>query len=249
MPQSRDSQSPDLYASEVSVNPASKNRIYAGGLRRILRHALDSLFCKSFQDKVTLGNREGAQWTLRVGALDSNSIVYSGGVGGDISFEIELIKQFGLSVVIFDPSPIALETIRKHSNDPEIKRIEFNPVGLASESKSLRFEPSKVPGEWQMAVSEGNGSRVIACTTITNEMGRRGHKKIDLLKLDIEGFEYQVLQHCLENQLDIGQICVEFHDFLPDIGRKSTLESILALRNHGFCLIHKQRHDFTFLKS
>jgi FkbM family methyltransferase len=249
VPHSRDSQPPDLYSGDVNVNYSSKNRVYAAGLRRILRHALDSMFCKSFKDKLTLGNREGAQWTLCVGGLNSNSIVYSGGVGGDISFEIELVKRFGLSVVIFDPSPIALETIRNHSTDPEMKRIEFNPVGLASESKSLRFEPSNVPGEWQMSVGENNKSREIACTTIMGEMARHGHKNIDLLKLDIEGFEYQVLNHCLDNHLEIGQICVEFHDFLPNIGRKSTLESILALRKHNFNLVHKQRHDFTFLKS
>jgi FkbM family methyltransferase len=248
VPRSRDSESSGLHSPEEIVSGSSKNRDYAPSVRRILRHTLDSLFCRSFKDKVRLGNREGAQWTIRVGALNSNSVVYSGGVGGDISFELDLVRRIGLSIVIFDPSPIALETIRQHASDPEMQRIEFNPVGLAAESKSLRFEASNVPGEWQIAAGENLGSREIRCTTIPSEMERHGHKKIDLLKLDIEGFEYQVLKNCLENHLDIGQICVEFHDFFPNIRRMTTVESILALRKEKFSIIHKLRHDFTFLK-
>jgi len=248
VPRSRDSQPPDLYSEEININASPKKRIHAAGFRRLVRRSIDSVFSKSLKDKMTLGTKAGAQWTLCVGKLNSNSIVYSGGVGGNISFEIELVRRFGLAVVIFDPSPIALETIERHSSDPEMRRIEFNPVGLASESKNLYFEPSKVPGEWQMAAGEGAGSRKIKCTTIAYEMEKRGHNKLDLLKLDIEGFEYQVLDQCLNNQVNVGQVCVEFHDFLPGIGRKLTLQSILALRKHGFSVIHKQRHDFTFLK-
>jgi FkbM family methyltransferase len=247
VPRSRDSQPSDLYSEEINVSDSPKKRRRAVGFRRLLRHTIDSVFSKNLKDKVTLGTKEGAQWTLCVGKLNSNSVVYSGGVGGDISFEIELVRRFGLTVIIFDPSPIAVETIAKHSSDPEMHRIEFNPVGLASESKNLYFEPSKVPGEWQMAAGASPGSRKIICTTIPSEMEKHGHKKIDLLKLDT-GFEYQVLNQCLNNQVNIDQVCVEFHDFLPGLGRKPTLRSIWALRKHGFSMIHKKRHDFTFLK-
>jgi FkbM family methyltransferase len=42
-----------------------------------------------------------------------------------------------------------------------------------------------------MAVGESPGSRKIICTTVPSEMEKHGHKKIDLLKIDIEGFEYR----------------------------------------------------------
>lgn len=38
------------------------------------------------------------------------------------------------------------------------------------------------------------------------------HQQIDLLKLDIEGSEYRVLDEILESQIPIHQIVVEFHD-------------------------------------
>ena len=75
-----------------------------------------------------------------------------------------------------------------------------------------------------------------------------GHDSIDLLKIDIEGFEYEVLESCLAAEIPIKQICVEFHDFFPDIPKTKTKNLILALQSHGFDLIHRHRHDHTFLK-
>jgi FkbM family methyltransferase len=247
--QSKDSKSLDVFSTEAGVQRAAAKKFRAAGLRRALRHTVDSMFSRNFSDKLTLGSEEGAQWTLRTGTLNRDSVVYSGGVGGDISFELQLVERFGLSVVVFDPSPIALETIRRNSQHAAMQRIEFLPVGLASESKRLLFEPSNVPGEWQLAAVESPKSRAINCTTVAEEMEKRGHKKVDLLKLDIEGFEYQVLGHCLKNGVRIDQVCVEFHDFLPDISRRTTLEAILGLRKDGFRMIHKHRHDFTFVRS
>ena len=59
----------------------------------------------------------------------------------------------------------------------------------------------------------------LPCTSIVQEMEMNGHDSIDLLKIDIEGFEYEVLQSCLEERIPIKQICVEFHDFFPEISK------------------------------
>ena len=56
-----------------------------------------------------------------------------------------------------------------------------------------------------------------------------GHDSIDLLKIDIEGFEYEVLEDCLEDRIPIKQICVEFHDFFPEISKAKTKENDLRL--------------------
>jgi Methyltransferase FkbM domain len=79
-------------------------------------------------------------------------------------------------------------------------------------------------------------------------MSANGHHAIDLLKIDIEGFEYEVLESCLAERIPIKQICVEFHDFFPDIPKIKTTNMIRALQFHGFDLIHRHRHDHTFLK-
>jgi hypothetical protein len=56
-----------------------------------------------------------------------------------------------------------------------------------------------------------------------------------------------VLESCLSKGIPIKQICVEFHDFFPEIPKAKTREMIRALKSHGFDLIHRHRHDHTFL--
>lgn len=58
------------------------------------------------------------------------------------------------------------------------------------------------------------------------------NKKIDFLKLDIEGAEYEVLKDCEDLLINIDHIFVEYHSF-PD--RSQNLQDILSiLSNAGF---------------
>src|SRR5829696_3713484 len=101
--------------------------------RRMLfvRHLLKSLFLiKQGYSLNRLGDRHtGCSWTLHPDPLGPTSVVYSGGVGKDISFEHELVRQFGCKVVLFDPSPIGLATMALPKNN--IPEFAFFKVGLA----------------------------------------------------------------------------------------------------------------------
>jgi FkbM family methyltransferase len=208
--------------------------------RHRLRRSLDSLYSKDLPGKVTLGVR--SQWTVSTRGLHTESIIYSGGVGEDITFEQELIHRFGVKIHIFDPSPVAQVTIAAANND----RLLFKPIGLSA-SSDAKF--SIGGGENSSIWLKAGGSETLPCTSIAQEMSANGHHSIDLLKIDIEGFEYEVLESCLAAQIPIKQICVEFHDFFPDIPKIKTKNMILALQSHGFELIHRHRHDHTFLRS
>jgi hypothetical protein len=117
-------------------------------------------------------------------------------------------------------------------------------VGLAA-SNQAGFS---VGGEKDGAVwLESGGANDVACTTLPAELRKNGHTSIDLLKIDIEGFEYEVLESCLSAGIPIKQICVEFHDFFPHIPRRKTTDMIRLLQSKGFELIHRLRHDHTFL--
>jgi len=214
--------------------------------RNHLRMAFDSVFCKDFTDKETLGDKN--QWTILKRTLGRGSVVYSGGVGGDISFELALIERFGAAIHIFDPSPAAVPTIQKAlttaSKVPS--HLFFKPVGLSG-SDNCYFSVGGGNGSdtWFKAVSE-KGDLSVPCTSIPQQMRDGGHKHIDLLKLDIEGFEYDVLDSCIEGDVEIKQICVEFHHFYEGISYLRTARALAKLHKRGFKLIHKNRFDYTF---
>ncbi|HPC30314.1 MAG TPA: hypothetical protein PLI50_08870, partial [bacterium] len=58
--------------------------------------------------------------------LSSRSIVYSAGIGDDISFDIDIIKTFGAIVYGFDPSPASIAWIEKYKLPIEFR---FFPYG------------------------------------------------------------------------------------------------------------------------
>lgn len=53
-------------------------------------------------------------WVVPVGILDHSSVCYCAGVGEDVSFDLALIKKFGCEVLAFDPTPRAIEYVRKN---------------------------------------------------------------------------------------------------------------------------------------
>jgi FkbM family methyltransferase len=60
------------------------------------------------------------------------------------------------------------------------------------------------------------------------------HKKIDLLKMDIEGAEYEVIEGILAARHRPKQLLVEFHHRFPQIGKQKTVDSLMALREAGY---------------
>lgn len=73
--------------------------------------------------------------------------------------------------------------------------------------------------------------------------------RIDLLKIDIEGFEYGVLDDLLAAHLNVRQICVEFHHrVVPGISRWRSLLSIIKLRQAGYHLVNHDGLNHTLFR-
>jgi FkbM family methyltransferase len=189
-------------------------------------------------DKETIGVL--SQWTIATRTMHPGAVIYSGGVGEDISFEQELVRRFAVRIHIFDPSPVAPGTIAAAN----LPALAFKPLGLAA-SPTANFSVGG-GADSRVWLKAGVGQE-IPCTNIAQEMAENGHHSIDLLKIDIEGFEYEVLESCLEKQIPIKQICVEFHDFFPEIPKTKTKDLIRLLESKDYELIHRHRHDHTFL--
>lgn len=63
---------------------------------------------------------------------------------------------------------------------------------------------------------------------------------IDILKIDIEGAEYDILENLPDSFFDkIGQITVEFHDFVNPELKPKTIEIVKRMNNLGFSHIAK----------
>jgi hypothetical protein len=68
--------------------------------------------------------------------LNETSIIYSFGVGEEISFDIELIKRFSCHVYAFDPTPKSITYIEESGT---IENFTFFPIGIHSEDENIQF--------------------------------------------------------------------------------------------------------------
>jgi len=208
------------------------------------------LFLSRRYPLLELGNRAtGCSWNIFASGLNSDSVIYSGGVGRDITFEDSLSQRFGCSVILFDPSPTGLETMRLPENQrPQFK---FDPVALAGRCGRLTLVPPQNPeeGSW-FASAGGNDALEVEAVDLATLMQRHGHAHIDLLKIDIEGAEYDVLDHLLTRRLRVRQVAVEFHHSnLPGITRQQTIRAILKMRAAGYTLIDQDGNNHTFYRA
>ena len=197
----------------------------------------------------TLGNpATGCAWNLDLSGLGPSSVVYSGGVGNDITLEHELVKQSGCTVVLFDPSPTGTATMEKPEN--RLPQFRFYPFALAAREGHLTLAPPRhaAEGSW-FAQAPGTETIQVPCIDLASLMRKNGHERIDLLKIDIEGSEYEVLDDLLKKRIPVRQICVEFHHgMLPGIRRSQSIRAILRLLAAGYGLIDQSGTNHTFLK-
>ncbi|MDR3414447.1 MAG: FkbM family methyltransferase [Formivibrio sp.] len=196
---------------------------------------------------VLLGS--GDQWEVQTDSLNADSFIVSAGVGHSITFEQDIIARYNTNIILFDPSPTGLKTI---DNLSDRKNIEFHPVGLAGKSGDVQFGLPDRAEEGSFRKGTGGDGPSFSCTTLLDVMHTHGRSHIDLLKLDVEGFEYEIIQSVLDDNLDIRQICLEIHhnrviSIEQTIWDAASLIFRLFLR--GYRIIYNKNMDFTFVKA
>jgi FkbM family methyltransferase len=193
---------------------------------------------------VTLGDLE--QWTI-LPTLNSESFVVSGGAGNDISFEIDLIKRFDCCVALFDPSLPGKTTVGRHRDLSE--KLRFFEAGIAAATGTNFLKPptqDRSLHSWVKADEKtGEAMNFVRLSDIMHQFNRT---RIDLLKIDIEGYEYEVLEDLLRDSIPVTQICVEIHQEpqVPGRTRKDRWRLINALRSAGYALLYHKHWDHTF---
>lgn len=184
-------------------------------------------------------------WIVDPSRLGPNSVCYCAGVGEDISFDLGLIERFGCVVHAFDPTPRAIEHAGRVAG--RALRYRFFPLGLWSTDETLRFYAPKDPRHVSHSIVNLQSTDTYfeaPCRRLSHIMKDLGHARLDLLKLDIEGAEWAVLDSMLEDRVDVGMLCVEFDQ---PCSMTRMLGTVLALRKHGLRWVALDRLNLTFI--
>jgi FkbM family methyltransferase len=187
-------------------------------------------------------------WTIHP-PLDHDSVIYSFGVGEDISFDLALIERYGVTVHAFDPTPRSIAWVREQRPPAGFRLHEY---GLAAYDGVATFHPPANPDHISHSMLDRAGGSApieVPVRRLATAMAELGHDRIDLLKMDIEGAEYTVLEDIAG--LPIGQILVEFHHRFKDVGVERTRAAVALLRERGYRLfaVSPSGEEFSFLHS
>lgn len=201
-------------------------------------------------EKVWYGNLYGGFYINPI-KLSKDSIVYSFGIGEDISFDLDVIQNHQCEVFGFDPTPKSISWIGSQNLPPS---FHFRDYGIGISTGEQKFHlpknPNYVSGS-ALSHSNVNEDDIISVPMkcmedITKELG---HKYIDVFKMDIEGSEYEVLDSILRSNIQVGQFLIEFHDRFFIDGFKRNKMAINLLKTKGYLLfaISNRGEELSFI--
>ena len=223
--------------------------IFTKSKQRFRRHKLKQLGIEPVSCKTSALYGGDHGWVVDESLLNSESVIYSAGVGANIDFDLELIDSLGVTVHAFDPTPRSVEWVKGQELP---KKFIFHPLGLSAENGFMSFYPPAKSTSTHFSPVDRYGNtkneikaQVKDIDTIASELN---HRKIDLLKMDIEGAEYEVIKALPDSKIKINQILIEFHHMYKGISVSQTVEAINTLKKLGFELfnISQRTYEFSF---
>lgn len=174
-------------------------------------------------------------WSVAPEGLGKGSVVYSLGVGTDIALDLALIEHYGVEVHAFDPTQKSIAWV---SSRQLPDAFHFHPHGVADYDGFAHFSPPVDPEMVSHTMLERPETADAALVGQVYRLGTilqmLGHERIDLLKMDIEGAEYPVIEDLLTSGIEVHQLLVEFHHRFPNAGRPQTERAVALLQDAGY---------------
>ena len=206
----------------------------------------DSVQCALINSSWKTPRRYGkdyGDYTLPVGRLNENSVVYSFGLGEDSRFDEEIINEFGCVVHIFDPTPRSITFYKNFLSDN--KNIRFHDYGLWKEDTTVKFYGPRNHDHISASIdnlqhtTDYFTAQVKRLETIMKELG---HEKIDVLKMDIEGAEYDVFYDMINSRVRPGVLVFELHHpRTMNVGAVLDAYGYDLMKTYGCCLTYEER--------
>lgn len=172
--------------------------------------------------------------TLRVDFKNigpDSTVLDLGGYKGDWSAEIS--QRYGANIFIFEPIKAFHDEIcTRFAGTPNVQPFQF---GLGARDEVLEMHHN-ADGTGAFVNGQAEEVKLVEASRFFHEQGL---EHIDLLKVNIEGGEYELLEHLIDSG-DIARVHklqVQFHDFVPDaaVRRASIVERLSRTHKQNWC--------------
>jgi FkbM family methyltransferase len=168
--------------------------------------------------------------TLRIDyKLDNNStVIDAGGYVGQWAYDIN--AKYDSTVYVFEPV--------KHSYDGIVAKFEQTPkvlvfnYGLSDKTQELQIS---IEGDSSSVYNQEHSElETILCRDFDEVLKEQNITHIDLMKINIEGGEYDLLDHIIKKKLqsNIDNFQIQYHRFVPDCAARRDKISEALSKTH-----------------
>jgi len=160
---------------------------------------------------VALGSSYGG-WLVPDGVIAPSWTCYCVGAGGDVSFDLELISRCGATVRAFDPVESYVRSAAKQgAGEP---RFSVHRAAIATADGPIRMQLTHDSGSSSVSAAglyDSHAFIELPGRTLASLMAELGDERVDLLKLDIEGAEYELLAALDLRALGVQVFATQLH--------------------------------------
>lgn len=187
--------------------------------------------------------------------LSPDSVVIDAGCSYQADFSICLMQRHGVRAIGVDPT-------RKHQD--ALRRIEGQhpgrfshvPWAIAATDGRLTFHESRVNESGSLfddhvnVIRDETTSYEVEAVTLGTLLARLGLETVDILKLDLEGAEYDLFERVTARELwPFQQLFVEFHHHaVGHAGEADTWRLVRRVADFGFRTFSVDDHNFLFYR-
>ena len=187
--------------------------------------------------------------------LSSTSVVIDGGCSYQADFSVYLMRRHGVRAFGVDPT-------RKHGSalrELEIRypnRFVHVPCAIAAADGDLTFTESETNESGSLlqdhvnVMQDRTTSYHVRALTLASLLDHIGVDAVDILKLDLEGAEYELLDGTTPEQLrPFKQVFVEFHHHaVSRFGEADTQRIVRRLSSFGLNAFSLDDHNYLFYR-
>jgi FkbM family methyltransferase len=192
-----------------------------------------------------LGSDYGG-WKVPTGLMGRKPMVYSLGIGDDMTFDLAIIDRLEAEVFAFDPTPIAKQHVGQAASD--VATFHFLPLGIWSSDTEIKFFVPWDDSDVSHSIVNLQGTDeffMARVLTLHSAMEKLGHASIDYLKIDIEGAQFEVLKSAIRDKVSFKVLAVEIDQ--PSL-LSHAVDLLARLDAAGYELIDIDGWNFLFVR-
>jgi FkbM family methyltransferase len=186
------------FGVPVTRLPPNHYQYRKGTIRRVerdgIRYELDLHDMVDWY--IYFGFREPARQRVYKAVNTGDVVIDVGANVGDTSLHFAKLVGARGKVHAFEPHPVTFQRFKKNAELNELPNLVLNPVGLGSANATFTMRSVDEGNQGMNQISRsapGSGDLEIIVTTLDEYADRNAMDRMDLIKIDVEGFEYDAL--------------------------------------------------------